>query len=117
MTCAQFNHRNLAYFTWTLAMVIFALYRRNVMVSPSARRGVWALAFMVNLQLFVGITMLLQQVPLKYGCIHQANGLLTLTSAIYLVSSVRNPNKMSIAHLLKKANLSKLNNSAKILSK
>ena len=110
LSCAQFNHRNLAYVTYALST--YALFRYgNLPIPLKSKRALILLFIAVNYQLAIGIYLVLNQVPLFWGCNHQANGLVTLSLAIALLNGVRRPNP---AHLAKLRNLYKIQGANKI---
>ena len=82
-TTVQFDHRVLG--TATLALITYlALRSRRVPLHPRARKAVAALAFLGWMQVGLGITTLLTYVPVSIAAMHQANALITLSSALWL---------------------------------
>ena len=82
----QFNHRNLAYITYIASLMVFLKFRR-VNLPKSVRRGINSVFLSVNGQVALGIWMLLEQVPVDKGVLHQLNGMVVLSAAIYLLAA------------------------------
>ncbi|KAF9417882.1 Cytochrome c oxidase assembly protein cox15 [Entomortierella beljakovae] len=84
----QFNHRVLATSTFTAISALF-LYSRKLPLPPQARIGVNILLAVACGQVGLGITTLLYMVPVSLGTAHQAGALTLLTSALYLMHSLK----------------------------
>ncbi|KAG0366689.1 Cytochrome c oxidase assembly protein cox15 [Mortierella sp. AD032] len=84
----QFNHRVLATSTFTAVSALF-LYSRNLPLPPQARLGVNLLMGVACCQVGLGIATLLYMVPVSLGTAHQAGSLTLLTSALYLMHSLK----------------------------
>lgn len=82
----QFNHRNLAYLTYIASLIIFLKFRRSIL-PKQVKNGINAVFFSVNSQVALGIWMLLEQVPVDKGVLHQFNGMILLSTVIYLLSA------------------------------
>merc|ERR1719510_1375496 len=88
-TTVQFDHRILG--TSTLAFVTYmALKARNLPLHPRTMKAVAALTFFSWMQVGLGITTLLAYVPVSIAAMHQANALITLSSALWLSHEVKN---------------------------
>lgn len=86
--CVQFNHRTFAYITFTA--VYYSLFKTwNRSIPLNLRIGLMALFGLVNYQVLLGITLVLQQVPTRKGVEHQFNAILILTAAVYLLAATR----------------------------
>ena len=93
MSTVQFNHRAIAYFTFTsVCSMLFLIVKpgvpRNLKVAMSLLVG------FTNLQVVLGIWMLLQSVPVEKGVAHQLNGIVVLSLVVYLLAAT---NKKSFA--------------------
>ncbi len=84
----QFDHRLLALATFTLILLFgLALWRRAL--DPRARRATFFVMSTVLLQVTLGVLTLVLNVPVLLAVLHQATGLLLLTSALYLTHALR----------------------------
>ncbi|KAF9916557.1 Cytochrome c oxidase assembly protein cox15 [Linnemannia zychae] len=84
----QFNHRVLAMSTFT-AITSLLLYSRKLPLPPQARFGVNLLMGVACCQVGLGISTLLYMVPVSLGTAHQGGSLALLTSALYLMHSLK----------------------------
>ncbi|KAG0323617.1 Cytochrome c oxidase assembly protein cox15 [Dissophora globulifera] len=84
----QFNHRVLATTTFTAVSSLF-LYSRGLPLPPHIRMGVNVLMGVACCQVGLGIATLLYMVPVSLGTAHQAGSLTLLTSALYLMHSLK----------------------------
>ncbi|ORZ06353.1 COX15/CtaA family [Lobosporangium transversale] len=84
----QFNHRVLATTTFTAVSSLF-LYSRGLSLPPHVRLGVNVLMGIACCQVGLGIATLLYMVPVSLGTAHQAGSLTLLTSALYLMHSMK----------------------------
>jgi len=82
----QFDHRIGAY---VLTALVFALLWAARGQSFRIKKGVYALTAAVAIQMFLGITMLLKEVPVSWGTAHQGGGVLVLAAIIYLMHMQR----------------------------
>lgn len=82
----QFNHRNFAYLTYFASLMIFLKFRR-LALPKQVRRGINAVFLAVNSQVALGIWMLIEQVPVDKGVAHQFNGMIVLSTVIYLLAA------------------------------
>jgi heme A synthase len=73
MACVQFNHRNLAYLTYTVSSVLFWTGYFNPAVPKQVKLALLLSYILVNYQLANGVNMLLNGVPLRMGLEHQVN--------------------------------------------
>lgn len=91
-SAVQFNHRLLATTTATLILTLFALSRskRNYHYLPRpSQRAVAALTGIATLQVCLGITTLIYLVPVPLAAAHQSGSLLLLSTALWLVHTLR----------------------------
>ncbi|KAF9161480.1 Cytochrome c oxidase assembly protein cox15 [Actinomortierella ambigua] len=84
----QFNHRVMAMSTFTAVSALF-LYSRGLPLPPQARLGVNLLMGVAIGQVGLGIATLLYMVPVSLGTAHQAGSLTLLTSALYLMQTLK----------------------------
>lgn len=71
MACVQFNHRNLAYVTYTVMSVLFWTGFFHPAVPKHVKVALLLSYILVNYQVANGINMLLNGVPLRMGLEHQ----------------------------------------------
>jgi cytochrome c oxidase assembly protein subunit 15 len=88
LTTVQFDHRLLALTTFTL-IAIYWLRARSADLPRRARAGASALLVVAVLQVVLGIFTVLYAVPTTLAVGHQANALLLLTAALYLLHGLR----------------------------
>ena len=88
LTTVQFDHRVLAITTFAL-VVVYWLRARNTRLPPRARTGANALLVVAALQVLLGILTVVLAVPTALAVGHQANALLLLTAALYLLHGLR----------------------------
>jgi cytochrome c oxidase assembly protein subunit 15 len=84
----QFDHRVLAIVTFAL-VVLYWFRAKGAAFSRHARIGVNALLATAVLQVLLGILTVVLAVPTLLAVGHQANALLLLTSALYLLHGLR----------------------------
>ena len=79
----QFDHRIGAYVLLVLVGLLFIKSRRNTAhnVKKTTALGV----MLVTLQVFIGIVMLLKNVPVDWGTYHQGGGVVVLAWVVYLL--------------------------------
>jgi cytochrome c oxidase assembly protein subunit 15 len=88
LTTVQFDHRVLA--ITTLALVVVYWFRaRRARFPRHSRRAANALLVVAALQVLLGILTVVMAVPTALAVAHQANALLLLTSAVYLLHALR----------------------------
>ena len=84
----QFNHRIFAYvLTVLVGALVVAVLRREQ--APRVRRGAWLLAAALLLQVVLGISTLLAQVPVPLAAAHQGGAVLLLSCALFLAHGLR----------------------------
>lgn len=88
LTTVQFDHRVLAITTFLL-VVVYWLRARNASFPPRARTGAHALLVVAAVQVLLGILTVVMAVPTGLAVSHQANALLLLTAALYLLHGLR----------------------------
>lgn len=71
MACVQFNHRTLAYITYSVMTLLFWSSYFSPIVPSGVKAGLLLSYFLVNYQLANGVSMILNGVPLSSGLIHQ----------------------------------------------
>ena len=81
----QFNHRTFAYITYFVSMVYFFKFRK-VKLPVQFIYGNRLLVFFINFQIANGVLMVLKQVPVEFGVLHQGNGVCTLSVIIFLMA-------------------------------
>jgi cytochrome c oxidase assembly protein subunit 15 len=84
----QFNHRLLGQVTGVAALAMVGLARPHLM-TPQARRGLTAVGLATTAQVVLGITTLLNYVPISLAAVHQLGSVVVFTSGLYLVHSLR----------------------------
>jgi len=88
LTTIQFNHRLLAESLFVLVAVFWWQARRQDM-PERARTAVNAMAAVVTLQVFLGITTLLLTVPVALGAAHQAGAVIVFMTALWAAWETR----------------------------
>jgi len=88
LTTVQFDHRLLAITTFTL-VVVYWFRARSAGFPIAAGRGANALLAFAVLQVVLGILTVVLAVPTALAVSHQANALLLLTAALYLLHALR----------------------------
>ena len=87
MVAVQFNHRWLAIITG-LMLLIWYLRGRSRFEDPGIRRSFKLVGMMVIIQVALGISTLLTQVPVLLGVLHQAGALLLFSALLYNVHAL-----------------------------
>ena len=87
LTTVQFDHRVLAITTFVLIAIYWLRARRAELPGP-ARNGANALLVTAVLQLLLGVFTVIYAVPTALATGHQANALLLLTAALYLLHAL-----------------------------
>ncbi len=88
LTTVQFDHRLLAITAFAL-VVIYWFQARRAQFPAHSRRGANALLALAALQVLLGILTVVMAVPTTLAVAHQANALLLLTAALYLLHGLR----------------------------
>ncbi|GAA5886061.1 hypothetical protein JCM6882_004249 [Rhodosporidiobolus microsporus] len=97
-TTVQFDHRMLAYTTFTSILTLFLWARRPSVkphLSPTTYRLIKGSLHMATLQAVLGITTLLYLVPTHLAATHQAGSLVLLSLVLAAGASVRRPGKVA----------------------
>ena len=81
----QFNHRTFAYITYIASLVMFFRFRKAGLPNK-VKWGFNSVFATVHLQVLNGILMLKEQVPVEKGVAHQLNGMIVLSSVVYLLA-------------------------------
>jgi cytochrome c oxidase assembly protein subunit 15 len=84
----QFNHRMLGQVTGVTALALVGLARPQL-VTPQVRRGLTAVGLATTAQVALGITTLLNYVPISLAAAHQLGSVVVFTSGLYLAHSLR----------------------------
>jgi cytochrome c oxidase assembly protein subunit 15 len=88
VTTIQFNHRIFAYvLSLLLPALVFAVLRGRRERGP--RLAAWLLLAALALQVLLGISTLLLQVPVALGAAHQAGAVLLLSAGLWLAHALR----------------------------
>lgn len=82
---AQFHHRVLAIATFLKAVSLWAVARKTTLLPPQAKTAAALVAGMATVQASLGITALLEHVPVSIGSAHQAGSLTLLSLMLYLL--------------------------------
>ncbi|KAG7356627.1 heme A synthase [Nitzschia inconspicua] len=88
----QFNHRVLGLSTAAGALGLVALGlspARAALITPQARLGLYAVGGAALGQVMLGITTLLQYVPIYLAAAHQIGSIVVFSSGLYLAHSLR----------------------------
>jgi len=92
----QFNHRVLGLSTAVLALGVAGIgllspgkTKSTALITPQVRIGLYAVGTTTLGQMLLGITTLLQYVPLHLAAAHQIGSIVVFTSGIYLTHSLR----------------------------
>ncbi len=88
LTTVQFDHRLLAITTFVL-VVVYWFRSRSARFPVHAGRGAHALLAFAALQVLLGILTVVMAVPTALAVAHQANALLLLAAALYLLHGLR----------------------------
>lgn len=85
----QFDHRVLAFFTWTTAMGLSpALFRKRMIPAP-LRAKIGLVILMANVQVALGISTLLFYVPIPLAVIHQLSAFLLFGATLWAFHQAR----------------------------
>lgn len=87
-TCVQFIHRRLGELTGIFVLSLWA-YSFKFKLPPKARLASNILAIGILTQILLGITALINYVPIEIASMHQANAITTLTIAFWLSKELR----------------------------
>ena len=89
----QFDHRMLAYSTATSVLSMWALARSNPAIfaalPPPTRLALHAAVGMTAAQVTLGITALLNYVPVELGAIHQGGAVVLFSISMFLLHSLQ----------------------------
>jgi cytochrome c oxidase assembly protein subunit 15 len=88
----QWNHRVLGSLTTATALSVAAfglMGNKAALLSPQARKGLIAVGLATVGQFTLGVTTLLNYVPLGLAAAHQLGSVVVFTSGVYLVHSLR----------------------------
>jgi len=95
IAAVQFDHRVLAFATFTAVLLAWTAGLRTMLPKP-ARIALHLLMAAAALQIALGISTLLLVVPVPLAAAHQAGAVLLLTAAIYLRHSLRRAAVMDV---------------------
>jgi cytochrome c oxidase assembly protein subunit 15 len=88
----QWNHRMLGTTTALTAISLLAVGlgpNKAALLTPQARKGLYAVGIAATGQMALGITTLLMYVPIELAAAHQLGSIVVFTSSIYLAHSLR----------------------------
>jgi len=88
----QWNHRVLGSATATTALLIAAIGlspNKAALLTPQARKGLYAVGIAATGQFTLGVTTLLYYVPISLGAAHQLGSIVVFTSSLYLAHALR----------------------------
>ena len=88
----QFNHRILGTTTALTALGIAAVGlspTRAAMLTPQARKGIYAMAVTASGQFTLGVATLLTYVPISLAAVHQLGSIAVFSSAVYSAHALR----------------------------
>lgn len=86
ITTVQFDHRMIAY---ALMLLVPLLWWKVLRQAPQAKGAANAMLGMFGVQLVLGITTLLHQVPVALGSLHQAGAMVLFAKLIWLNHKLR----------------------------
>lgn len=95
LTTIQFNHRIFAYTLFVLILGFAALLFRSG-VQGRLRHGVHALQLFLLIQIMLGISTLLQHVPVALAAAHQGGAICLFTAALYVSHALSINSKESL---------------------
>lgn len=84
----QFNHRIIAMLTFASIVWLLVRAMRATDIAPRTRLAIHSLAGMAAIQVALGISTLLAQVPVTLGAAHQGGAALTLAAVIWVLFEV-----------------------------
>ncbi|WP_319024872.1 COX15/CtaA family protein [Nisaea sediminum] len=87
----QFNHRVIAILTFAAIVWLLVRAMRSEDLAPRTRLAVHALAGMGAIQVALGISTLLAQVPVWLGAAHQGGAALTFAAAVWVLFELSGP--------------------------
>ncbi|MGD8784151.1 MAG: COX15/CtaA family protein [Thioalkalispiraceae bacterium] len=87
-TTIQFNHRMIAYLLILYIPIVWYSSKKYTLI-PHTRNAFHLLLFIFIVQVVLGITTLLYEVPVALGAAHQGGALLLLTVVLYVVHELR----------------------------
>jgi len=85
----QFDHRVLAFFTWTTAMGLIPAVFRKQMIPAPLRARIALVIVMANVQVALGISTLLFYVPIPLAVTHQLCAFLLFGATLWAFQQVR----------------------------
>lgn len=86
---AQFDHRVLAFFTWTTAMGLMPAVFRKQMIPAPLRAKIGLVIGLANVQVALGISTLLFYVPIPLAVTHQLCAFLLFGATLWAFQQVR----------------------------
>ncbi|WP_292882932.1 COX15/CtaA family protein [Nisaea sp.] len=87
----QFNHRVIAILTFAAIVWLLVRAMRSGDLAPRTRLSIHALAGMSAIQVALGISTLLAQVPVSLGAAHQGGAALTFAAAVWVLFETSGP--------------------------
>lgn len=85
----QFDHRVLAFFTWTTAMGLMPALFRAQMIPAALRKKIALVVLLANVQVGLGIATLLFFVPIPLAVIHQVNAFLLFGATLWAFQQIK----------------------------
>ena len=85
----QFDHRVLAFFTWTTAMGLIPAVFRKQMIPAPLRAKIGLVILLANVQVALGISTLLFYVPIPLAVTHQLCAFLLFGATLWAFHQVR----------------------------
>jgi cytochrome c oxidase assembly protein subunit 15 len=85
----QFDHRVLAFFTWTTAMGLMPAVFRKQMIPAPLRAKIGLVIVLANVQVALGISTLLFYVPIPLAVTHQLSAFLLFGATLWAFHQVR----------------------------
>ena len=83
-TTTQFFHRMTAYLIACLVILLWVIVMR-AKASPHIKRATFLLVVCIAGQIFIGVVMLLKEIPVVWGAAHQAGGVIVLMVLLRLM--------------------------------
>lgn len=93
----QFNHRVIALVTFAAILWLLVRAIRSDTLAPRTRLSIHALAGMGAIQVALGISTLLAQVPVSLGAAHQGGAALTFAAAVWVLFETSGPRERRAA--------------------
>lgn len=93
----QFTHRGIAYLLTALLIALYIKAKPTVTDNNYFKKSLYALPFILAIQIILGVAVLLLSadgtIPVFFGVAHQANGLLLLSTLLFIAFQFDNTSK------------------------